>query len=267
MLEVLKKYRLPIIIFLIIVALTALIVFLVPYLNEQALFVPDPEDTTDATESEEVLNDHLSSLLSSAAHRDYVSDSYSTRYSNAPASLLYSSNLDWWDVGSGPKQNGASITAFATALSILSSARYTPASVAYVTYDESFWDLFDTPPSNLYERLASFYGLFFRELPVMNSNILNYYLDNDCVVIVKARGKTPFSSSEDSYLVVYGGDLISGFYSVSSPTLDEFLDTALVRSDLFESLVSDEAFYVFAGSSTRYDFSPYSSNFNSSLGK
>ena len=81
----------------------------------------------------------------------------------------------------------------------------------------------------------------------MNSNILNYYLDNDAVVVIFAKGEEPYSE-EGKAILLFGGYLVDGLYFYFSPKREyeagEERTEMIPKTKLFESIQSGEKFYI-----------------------
>lgn len=224
--EVIKRFRWVIISFVII--LLALICLVILYQKPT-----NSENLTDSSEIYETLNPHLSTLLESAEHKDYQSSSVSTRFLNTSKDYFYTTNNTF----------STPITAFATAISILSDYKFTPNTISRIASQKNLQSL---ASSNLYKALAAHYGLTYNELPVMNHNILNYYLDNDYVVIIHGCGDSLYGESCND-IVVYASFPEDGLYFISSPTDSAAYEIAVDRSMLFSSLKSNESFHIFSG--------------------
>ncbi|MBQ7802650.1 hypothetical protein IJ380_02205 [Candidatus Saccharibacteria bacterium] len=256
--KVLKRFKWVIV--GVVIFLIGLSVFTLVHTNSNPSEYLGP-DITDVGDDYETLNDRLSSLLESASHKDYVSSFADTRYIFTSSEYLYDTTKPWWKIADTSAKNGASITAFASALSILSNRKLTPAAIGYVTKENNFWNLYGIPPENLYENLANYYGIFYRKLPVMNHNILDYYLDKGAVVIIRGRGKDPYGET-GNFLLVYAGSTVDGLYYVSSPISENYRIAPISRDTVFSTLESSEAFYVLSGASSRLDLSSFYENFN-----
>lgn len=259
MLEVIKKFKWVIIGVAGLMILCA--VFVVLHNNGAFVNVPPEPENTDFTGQEEVLNEHLTELVKKDPYAGYVSESTQTRYTLVSPDYFYDATKKWWNVCEGSAKNGASITAFATVISALSDKLITPASVGYIAKSQDIWNLCGNAPDDLIEKLANYYGLFYREVPAMNSNILNYYLDQDTVVIIYGSGKTPYTEN-GAYLVVLGGYPSDESYLVSSPTDAHYRNNQATRIEILEMLTGNEKFYVLSGYTNRPDFVTYSDEFN-----
>ena len=84
-------------------------------------------------------------------------------------------------------------------------------------------------------------------LKVMNSNIINYYLDHNYLVVISGTGDFPFYDRgntiviygafyEDRYYYAFAYDSVGGEYGV--------YDTILPSKDLFDALKDNEMFYI-----------------------
>ncbi len=261
MLEVLKKYKWLVTGIIAVLILSVVFVFL--HNNNAFVSIPEEPEVTDffVNGEEEELNEHLSALVAKDKNANYESKNDQTRFVNAPSYYAYDTTEPWWTIADGSAKNGAAVTAFATAISVLSERYLTPASIGYTTKKQEIWDLSGNAPNDLIEKLADYYGLFFREVPAMNSKILNYYLDQDAVVIIYGKGNVPYSS-DGSYLVVLGGYPSAGSYLVSSPTSAHYRNNQATYFEILSMLESDEKFYVLSGLTLKPDYSAYSADFN-----
>ncbi len=259
MLESNKKLKLVVIGTVVLLLICAIVVIL----YNSKIFgpvSPEPDDTTSIIGKEEVLNDHLTELAAKDPNVDYESKDTQTRFTITSPDYFYDTTDHWWTIGDGSAKNGAPITAFATAVSVLSDRSLSPAAIAYVAKKHEYWNLSGNAPDDLIQNLAEYYGLFYREVPAMNSNILNYYLDKDAVVVSRGKGKEPYSSSL-TYLVVLGAYIDKEAYLVSSPTDANYRNKIASRIKVLSNLESDEKFYVLSGLTKMPDFSAYSDDF------
>ena len=83
---------------------------------------------------------------------------------------------------------------------------------------------------------------------MMNSNILNHYLDRNKIVIIEAEGSDMFEGG--GAIVVYGGDLLDGTYYIYRKGDTGSEPTIISKLDLFNAIESKATFYVISGVST-----------------
>ena len=217
-----KLYRNPIFIATIIFFLISIIVVVVIMIlsknndndnNEPAI--------TDASEEYETLNNDLQNLVSTSRYKDYQSHSTTTRFANAPESYFYSTAAN----------NYSSETLlFASALSILSQKQITPSEIS--------------PKNSSFQTLAFNNKLSYQELAAANHNILNYYLDNDAVIIICAKGSFIYSDTETSCVLVYASAPADGIYYISSPSNPTYLINGVTRKELLSNIKESASFYI-----------------------
>lgn len=80
---------------------------------------------------------------------------------------------------------------------------------------------------------------------VMNSNILNFYLDHNKIVIIEAYGSGIFK--DNGAVLVYGGDLLDGTYYIYRKGDVGSEPTIISKLDLFKAIESKVTFYVISG--------------------
>lgn len=86
----------------------------------------------------------------------------------------------------------------------------------------------------------------FTKVSAMNSNVLNYYLDQGAVVVIVAKGEGLFSKN-GSALVVYAADYAMPIYSVFRPSAENTDADYVSRTAIFNDIVGLADFYVFLG--------------------
>ena len=199
------------------------------------MFPPSEEEpgVTDSSEEYETLNQYLSSNLSQIAHSDYESPSSSTPFSDVPETYFYHSSSDISDQKS---------TVFASVLSILHSAPISPSEIQLLSSEKSI----STTSDDFFKLLSQYYDLHYKELIAANHNILNYYLDNNAVVIIRAKGSLIYSKTQDTYVLVYASYPADGIYFVSSPTIETYYLNGATRSELLSTIAGEAIFYVFS---------------------
>ncbi len=216
-----KFYRNPIfIVALATVILSAIIIIVIMVLNKNN--TDDEPSVTDASEEYETLNNTLESLISSNPHKNYESSSSTTRYINTPESYFYdASNYSY----------STNTLLFASSISILSQTKVTPQS--------SF-------SNDSFQNLATKNHLSYQQLDAANHNILNYYLDNDAVIIICATGSFLYLETENSCLLVYASAPADGVYYISSPTNQTYIMNGVTRNELLSNIKDSATFHVFS---------------------
>ena len=88
-------------------------------------------------------------------------------------------------------------------------------------------------------------GNNYTTLWAMNSNILNYYLDNGQIAVIYAKGDYPFSA-EGRTIVVYGGRPADALYYIYPYTENSYgyKYDIVTKLELFESMTGAEEFKV-----------------------
>ena len=176
----------------------------------------------DPGEVDETLNSHLTELLSSAPHTDYSTLSAETPYLNASTNFL--------PISSESNYNDESLV-YAAAFSILKQRIISPQ------------DLSDEENANF----ANDIDVSITQSSVINSKALNYYLDQESVVIFYAKGDEPFSQ-DGKWVLVYAGQPELGiyYYYTSGQLCAEGCEAPFVinKLQLFSALQSDEQFYI-----------------------
>ncbi len=189
----------------------------------------DEPEYTDFTHEKENLAKKLSQLVADNPNKDYESTSFQTRYSLTPNDYCF-------EAASNQEPEPA-LAAFSTILSVLSEEALPPSTLPKLTSNVISTETFAS--------LADYYLLSFEEIPAMNSNILNYYLDNDYIVLIDAVGEEPYSS-DGNYLVVLAAYPNTESYLVFSPTNENYRNTIVTRLEVLSSIKSDFKFYLFS---------------------
>ena len=161
----------------------------------------------------------------------YITTSNQSKYTEVLGKHLYNDK-------NGEEDNSLA-NALASGVGILSNRKVEPIDFAFGD-EEEFEDVKNAA--------ASKYGIAIESLEAINANILNYYLDNGGVVVFFAKGKTPYSE-EGRAILVFGGYLADGIYTIFSPeqnsTLNDTPRTELIpKTTLFGGLKSEIKFYV-----------------------
>jgi len=86
----------------------------------------------------------------------------------------------------------------------------------------------------------------FTKVTAMNSNALNYYLDQGAIVVIVAKGESLFSKNGSS-LVVYAADYAFPVYAVFRPSSGSSEAGYVSRSAIFNDIIGLADFYVFLG--------------------
>jgi hypothetical protein len=81
----------------------------------------------------------------------------------------------------------------------------------------------------------------------MNSNMLNYYLDNGKIVVIESTGSEWFEGG--GIILVYGGDLLDGTYYLLDNKNANSEPIIISKLDLFKSIETSTTFYVVSGES------------------
>jgi len=193
---------------------------------------PDEPEYTDFTQEKEVLVKKLAKLVEDNPNKDYISDSSQTKFVLASPDYCYEADPD--------SNNSPALSAFATVASILLNDTIPPSALPEITEGNI--------SSGTFSSLANYYSLAFEEVPAMNFNILNYYLDKNYIVLINAAGEEPYSSN-GAYLVVFAAYPNAESYLVSSPTNSEYQGTMVTRLEVLSTIKSDFKFYAFSNPS------------------
>jgi len=174
-------------------------------------------DYVDPGEVDETLNSHLAELVATAPHTNYSVLSAQTPYFDTYNYLLPTTKESGFD---------SQALAYSAAFSILKQQAVNP--------DEQIAESADE------------YNITVKQVPVVNSKALNYYLDQKSVVIFHAKGKEPFTQ-DGKWVLVYAGQPELGLYNYyTSGQLCEGCEAPFVinKLQLFSALESDEQFYI-----------------------
>ncbi len=178
-------------------------------------------DLVDPNEVDESLNDRLKELAKDSPYKNYESSFDATKYSDISEDFLPTNLEDGVD---------DEILVYSAAFSILSE-KY----VSAVTFQEQ------TP-----EEKAVDLGIKIEKVKALSSNILNYYLDDNSVVIIKAKGDEPFSE-KGKLVLVYAGRPALGvyeYYASDQKCAGCSVPFVINKLDLFSAMKGDEEFYV-----------------------
>jgi len=123
----------------------------------------------------------------------------------------------------------------------------------YVNYSSSNLIIGDTEssPQQICDRLGVTCSAFvnpenipsIEKISPINSNGLNYYLEQGKIIVIKAIGEAPYSA-EGKVIVVYAGYVQDAVYAAFDPSAQDFSINWLVsRTELFSSITGAVQFY------------------------
>ena len=208
-------------------------------------------------------------MLSGSA---YASKSYG--YTDPNKNYLYNQNAGWWNIGEGATtdsgckdncsaKNGSAINAFATAISVISDKRITPAAIAKTVKEQGIWDLQGTPPNDLIDKLIKIYGDSKATIAAGKNKkqraaaIQKTFTKlKKYVIIVRASGTYPFNKTETGgHYVVLLGYKKGKIYGFDPATSSKGIVRAKVANFLNAMTKGNIMFYAISPSGTENDLS------------
>lgn len=179
-----------------------------------------------ASETEE-LNPDLLEIVKDDPNYKYKTSTTQSQFTEMPANSL-SYNKDYSSLANS----------LASGVSVLTGKKAKPEDFVLNATEGDKYDFGAIPEK---------YNAEITEVEAMNANILNYYLDNDSVVVIYAKGGEPYDNEGRAILII-GGYLVDGVYAFFSPmeygqSSDEEIALA-PKTMIFEAMKSDVRFFV-----------------------
>ena len=175
----------------------------------------------DPGEVDESLNEHLREAVKDEPYKNFTTTTANTKYADLDEDFLPTNVEDGID---------EEVLVYSAAFSVLGGKYVSPLSL---------------DKDNLEDKADSL-GISIRKINAANSNVLNFYLDNGSIMIIKAKGNSPFSDS-DKFVLVYAGNLELGTYEYYTPgekCTGCTVPFTITKLDLFSAMKSNEIFYV-----------------------